>query len=85
MQRITTLSWSPDDKVLASGGADDSIYLWAPEKKMKRKHYPFSHRGGLTGLSFTKKAGEYKFVSVGMDACVHQWDVAADVKATFAF
>ena len=83
LQRVTTLSWSPDDKVLASGGADDSIYLWSLEKKMKRKHYQYAHRGGLTALSFTKKAGEYKFVSVGMDACVNQWDVAADVKATF--
>lgn len=85
MQRITALSWSPDGKILASGGADDSIYLWSVEKKMKRKHYPYAHRGGLTALSFTQKAGEYKFVSVGMDACVNQWDVAADVKATFGF
>jgi len=85
LQRITTLSWSPDDKVLASGGADDSIYLWSLEKKMKRKHYQYAHRGGLTALSFTQTAGEYKFVSVGMDAVVNQWDATADVQATFGF
>lgn len=85
MQRITTLCWSPDDKILASGGADDSIYLWSLEKKMKRKHYQYAHRGGLTALAFTEKAGEYKFVSVGMDAVVNQWDATEDVKATFAF
>ncbi|CAB9508294.1 WD repeat-containing protein 1 [Seminavis robusta] len=83
MQRITTLCWSPDDKILASGGADDSIYLWSLDKKMKRKHYPYAHRGGLTALTFTEKKGEYKFVSVGMDAVVNQWDVSTDVKDTF--
>lgn len=83
MQRITALSWSPDDKILASGGADDSIYLWSLDKKMKRKHYPFSHKGGLTGLSFNQTKGEYKFISVGMDACVHQWDATTVVKETF--
>lgn len=82
MQRVTCLSWSHDDKILASGGADDSIYLWSLDSKMKRKHYEYSHRGGLTGLAFAR---EYKFVSVGMDAVVNQWDVAADVKATFGF
>jgi len=82
MQRVTTLSWSHDDKILASGGADDSIYLWSLEKKMKRKHYEYAHRGGLTALAFAR---DYKFVSVGMDGCVNQWDVAADVKETFGF
>jgi WD repeat-containing protein 1 (actin-interacting protein 1) len=83
MQRITSLSWSPDDKVLASGGADDSIYLWSLDSKMKRKHYPYAHRGGITGLAFTQAKGEYKFVTAGMDAAVNLWDVTADVKETF--
>lgn len=82
-QRVTCLTWSPDDKILASGGADDSIYLWSLDKKMKRKHFQYSHRGGLTGLEFSKKAGDYKMLSVGMDACVNQWDLADTIKETF--
>ena len=78
VQRVTCLSWSPDDQVIASGGADDSIYLWSLAKKMKRVHYPYAHRGGLTGLSFVNDG--YKFVSVGVDAAVNVWDVEKDVK-----
>jgi len=82
MQRITCLTWSSDDSVLASGGADDSIYLWSLHKKMKRLHYAFSHRGGVTGLEFLREG--LKLVSVGADSCVNQWDVEADVAKKFA-
>lgn len=82
-QRITCLTWSPNDKVLASGGADENIYLWSLEKKMKRKQYQYAHRGGLTGLSFVPSGGGYKLLSTGMDACVLLWDVAEEVKTLF--
>jgi WD40 repeat protein len=80
-QRITCLSWSPDDSVLASGGADDSIYLWSLAKKTKRMHYAFSHRGGVTGLAFLREG--LQLVSVGADSCVNQWNVEADVAKKF--
>eukprot|EP00538_Stauroneis_constricta_P011161 CAMPEP_0119557100 /NCGR_PEP_ID=MMETSP1352-20130426/8871_1 /TAXON_ID=265584 /ORGANISM="Stauroneis constricta, Strain CCMP1120" /LENGTH=661 /DNA_ID=CAMNT_0007604147 /DNA_START=57 /DNA_END=2042 /DNA_ORIENTATION=+ len=81
LQKITSLSWSPDDKYLASGGHDDSIFLWCLEKKMKRVHYQYAHRGGVVGLSF-KKDG-LKLVSAGMDSCVVEYDVSKDVAAKF--
>jgi WD repeat-containing protein 1 (actin-interacting protein 1) len=90
VQRITCLTWSPDDAIIASGGADDSIYLWNLEKKMKRIHYPFAHRGGLTGLQFHKtstngsSSTSLKLVSVGNDAVVNQWDVTKDVQEKFS-
>eukprot|EP00339_Tiarina_fusa_P021783 CAMPEP_0117005694 /NCGR_PEP_ID=MMETSP0472-20121206/6208_1 /TAXON_ID=693140 ORGANISM="Tiarina fusus, Strain LIS" /NCGR_SAMPLE_ID=MMETSP0472 /ASSEMBLY_ACC=CAM_ASM_000603 /LENGTH=667 /DNA_ID=CAMNT_0004706987 /DNA_START=91 /DNA_END=2094 /DNA_ORIENTATION=+ len=84
LQKITTLAWSADDKVIASGGADDSIYLWSLEKKMKRIHYQFAHRGGVTGLTFRKDVDGLVIVSAGADSCVVQWDVTKDVKAKFA-
>jgi len=84
VQRITCLSWSPDDKVIASGGADDSIYLWSMEKKMKRIHYPYAHRGGLTGLHFLPKEKGLQFVSVGVDSVVNKWDVTKDTADKFS-
>jgi WD40 repeat protein len=81
-QRITCLAWSPDDSVLASGGADDSIYLWSLAKKMRRLHYAFSHRGGVTGLAFLQQG--WRLVSVGADSCVNQWDVQEAVAIKFA-
>lgn len=82
-QRITCLAWSPDDTILASGGADDCVYLWSLVKKMKRQQYSFAHRGGVTGLSFVTSEGGLKLVSVGVDACVNKWDVAGDVAKKF--
>jgi WD40 repeat protein len=79
-QRISCLAWAPNDQVLASASGDDSIYLWSSEKKAKRVHYPYCHRGGITGLEFI---GDWKLVSVGNDACVNQWDVTDDVATKF--
>lgn len=84
LQKITTIAFSPDDKVLATGGADDSIYLWSFQKKMKRIHYQFAHRGGVVGLTFRNDAPGLTIVSVGMDSCVVQWEVTDDAKAKFA-
>lgn len=83
LQKITSLAWSPDDKIIASGGADDSIYLWNFEKKMRRIHYQFAHRGGVVGMTFRKDTPSLTLVSAGADSCLIQWDVAEDVKAKF--
>jgi WD40 repeat protein len=83
-QRITCLAWSKDDAVLASGGNDDSIYLWSLAKKMKRVHYPFAHRGGIAALAFLDSGDSATtVVSTGSDACICQWDVTADVASKF--
>jgi WD40 repeat protein len=84
LQKITSIAWSPDDKVIASGGADDSIYLWNIEKKMRRIHYQFAHRGGVVGLTFRKDTpGKLTLVSAGTDSCLVQWDVTENVKEKF--
>ena len=87
-QRIACLTWSTDDAILASGGNDDDIFLWNVQKKMKRIHYRFAHRGGVTGLRFVGEnandgSGDMMLVSVGNDGCVNFWDVKEDVNKKF--
>lgn len=91
-QRVTALAWSPCDTVLASGGADDAIYLWSLARKMTRVHYPYAHRGGLVSLHFLRQTATNKnndknrgfmLLSTGVDSVVNLWDVNADVKAKF--
>ena len=83
VQRVTSLSWSPDDLILASGGADDSIYLWHIEKKMRRVHYPFAHRGGIVSVDFFQD--RLQLLTVGVDSVVNLWDVKADLKVKFDY
>lgn len=83
LQKITSITWSNDDKVIASGGADDSIYLWSLDKTTKRIHYQFAHRGGIVGLAFKKDDPGLNIVSVGRDSCIVQWNVTDDTKAKF--
>jgi WD40 repeat protein len=47
-QRVRCLAWSPGGTVLASGGGDDSIFLWCPNVRTRRVQYRFAHRGGIT-------------------------------------
>jgi WD40 repeat protein len=85
LQPVACLAWSPDDKVLASGGNDDSIYLWCLEKKTRRVHYQYAHKGGVVAMTFRRDVGDkLNIVSIGQDSCIVQWDVTADVKAKFA-
>ncbi|KAG7354241.1 WD repeat-containing protein [Nitzschia inconspicua] len=83
LQKVTALAWSPDDKVLASGGADDSIYLWNLDQKMRRIHYQYAHRGSVVGMTFLKDTPGLTLISAGADSCLLQLDVTADVKAKF--
>ncbi len=47
-QHVGCLSWSLDGTVLASGGGDNSIFLWCPNARTRRVQYRFAHRGGIT-------------------------------------
>lgn len=82
LQNVKALAWSQDDKVVASGGADDSIFLWGIEKK-RRVSYKYAHRGGVVALAFKKDTPGMTLVSVGKDSCVVEWDVTSDAKKKF--
>mmetsp|Transcript_7829 Transcript_7829/g.11259 ORF Transcript_7829/g.11259 Transcript_7829/m.11259 type:complete len:691 (-) Transcript_7829:358-2430(-) len=80
-QRITCLSWHDNGTYLASGGADDQVFIWNLSKRMKRIHYKFTHRGGVSGLAFLPSTS--KLISVGADSCFNTWDVQADIERKF--
>jgi WD40 repeat protein len=82
-QRINAITWSNDDTILASGGNDDSIFLWSMKKPLRRVHYSFAHCGGITAMEFLKNADGMILASVGNDGCVNQWDVTDDIIKKF--
>jgi WD40 repeat protein len=82
LQKVTALAWSQDDKIVASGGADDSIYLWSIEKK-KRVTYKYAHRGGVVALAFKTDTPGMTLISAGKDSCIISWDVTNDAKKKF--
>ena len=77
---ITSIAWSPDGNVLASAGHDENIFIWCLAKKMRRIHYPFCHRGGVTAIEFLDNDS---LLSVGGDGCLCKWDVGGDVSKKF--
>lgn len=78
--KITDLVWSSDNRILASCGQDENIFLWCLNKKMKRVHYSYVHRGGVTSMSFLDNE---TLLSVGVDGCVCKWSVGKDIKDKF--
>jgi WD repeat-containing protein 1 (actin-interacting protein 1) len=98
-QRITALAWSLCDRMVMSGSADDSIYIWCLEKKMTRIHYNYTHRGGVISLhcipssssssssihkdSSSPKCHQYQLISTGVDSVVNVWDITRDIQKKF--
>lgn len=71
--RVTSVAWSPSGKFVASGSLDERIYIWNVENPASKKFFEFTHKDGVTGVSFTS---ETQLVSVGNDACVNHWDLS---------
>ncbi len=70
--KITTLSWSPTGDRLASGSLDENIYIWNFAKTTNHIQIPFSHPGGITGLSWLD---DQRLVSVGNDHTTVTWKI----------
>ncbi|KAG5176156.1 66 kDa stress protein [Tribonema minus] len=78
---VAALAWSPDNTLLASGGPDETIYVWSIAKPRKRITYKFAHRDGISGLCWVDAD---TLASAGGDHCVARWDVGKEKGATFA-
>mmetsp|Transcript_6203 Transcript_6203/g.6737 ORF Transcript_6203/g.6737 Transcript_6203/m.6737 type:complete len:421 (-) Transcript_6203:149-1411(-) len=82
-QKVNVITWSSDGSILASGGNDDSIFLWSLKKPSTRVQYAFAHRDGITDMMFLNGVDGLILASVGNDGCVNKWDVTDDVMKKF--
>ena len=71
----TSVSFSPDGTILASGSDDDDsmIYLWEVSRNGKLKTMLTGHKNGTTSISFSPDGKT--IASGGGDALVRLWDV----------
>ena len=70
---ITSMSFSPDGKTLASGSKDRTIYLWDVETG-KHKYTLTGHPESITRVSFSPD-GKI-LISIGEDKTIYYWDIA---------
>jgi RNA polymerase sigma factor (sigma-70 family) len=70
---VKALAFAPDNKTLASAGADQSIRLWDAATG-KTTMTLLGHQGACQGVAFSKDGKS--LVSVGADGTARMWDVA---------
>jgi eukaryotic-like serine/threonine-protein kinase len=73
---VRTLAFSPDGKVLASGGLEGNIFLW--DTKTWQPRGPLKgHPGDITCFSFTADSTRLASVTTVVDIClIRVWNVA---------
>ncbi|MCB0174323.1 MAG: tetratricopeptide repeat protein, partial [Anaerolineae bacterium] len=73
--RVIQVAWSPDSRILATGGHDQTIWLWDVERGRYRTVLQ-GHTGGIWSLAFTPDSRS--LLSGGEDGTLRQWDVASE-------
>lgn len=71
--KVNCLAWSPNSKILASGGLDTNLITWYPDQPSK--HFIIKHahpQSQITRVSFVTDA---LLASTGQDATVRIWSI----------
>jgi predicted NACHT family NTPase len=76
---VTSLAFSPDGKVLASGSSDSTVRLWRPATGKELRRFE-GHRGLVKSVAFSGDG--QKLASAGVDTTVLVWDVSGLVPRT---
>jgi len=68
--KILCVSFSPDNKHIASCGTDGTILIWNVTNKMKKTKMERTHAMGVNSVSWID---ENTVVSAGNDGCIRKW------------
>lgn len=71
--KVNCLAWSPNSKILASGGLDTNIIAWFPEQPTK--HFIIKHAHPQSQITRVAFLSDSLLVSTGQDATVRTWAI----------
>lgn len=78
---VTTIAFSPEEDILATGGGDETITLWDTETWGEITTL-IGQRARVTALEFAPESDKQLLVSRGWDGAVKLWDPSrSSVKA----
>lgn len=71
--KVNCLAWSPDSKILASGGLDTNLIAWFPQEPKKHSILKHAHpQSQITRVAFISNN---KLASAGQDATLRIWSI----------
>lgn len=72
--KVNCLAWSPNSKVLASGGLDTNLITWFPDQPTK--HFIIKHAHPQSQITRVAFISDTIVVSTGQDATVRTWNIS---------